>query len=271
MPLKLSANLNMLFKEAGSLVERFQAAKTAGFSAVEVSFPYEFSVEKVASAKKEADVDIVLINGHPGKGWEPAKMPTCDMGIAAIPHRVSEFSEKLELSIKYAKALGCPRIHIMSGCRPARIIDTGMEDCYIENLTLAADRLQQEGIMCLIEPINPYSIPTYFMNSPSHALKIIKKINHPNLKMQLDLYHLQMIEGCLTKRIDEYLPYTGHIQIAQAPDRHEPDTYGEVNYKYVVEHLEKAGYDGYVGLEYVPKGNTVDGLKWINEMGLSLK
>ncbi|XP_013407464.1 putative hydroxypyruvate isomerase [Lingula anatina] len=264
MPLKFAANISMLFQEIEGLENRYKAAKEAGFKAVECTFPYEVAADKLAEAKEAAGIEHVLINAWPGdlKGG--------DIGIAAISSRRSEFKEKLETSIQYAKALGCKRMHVMAG-RQTQFIDTAMKDVYLENIGYAAERLQKEGILCLIEAVNSkISLPGYFMDNYEKAVECIKNVNHPNLKLQLDIFHLQIMHGNLTGMIKEYMPCVGHMQIAQVPDRHEPNTDGEINYKYVFKLLEEVGYDGWIGLEYKPKGNTVEGLKWIQEMGYQL-
>ncbi|GLH10953.1 Putative hydroxypyruvate isomerase [Gryllus bimaculatus] len=241
----------------------FQAlAKQAGFRAVECAFPYDFSTEDVVAAKKNAGVEQVLINvfvGDVTKG---------ELGFAALPGQEEEFKNSISLAIKYAKALECPRIHIMSG----RVEDVTREnaDTYEKNIRYATSLLEKENIVGLIEPINPYSVPKYYMNSYEKGLELVKKINSPNLKLMMDLFHLQHLRGNLTHNIEDLLPYVGHIQIAQVPHRHEPDTNGEINYQYVFSVLEKNGYNGWIGLEYKPLEATAVGLKWIRNFGYSL-
>jgi len=257
MPLKFAANISLLFKEAGGLSQRYAAAAAAGFKAVECVFPYEESAEDLAAAKEAAGLQHVLLNAWPGdlKGG--------DAGLAALPNRVSDFRDSLEKTIQYALLLRCPRIHIMAGIRPSMWTDSAMEEVYVENLKYAADRLQKAGIMGLIEPVNSFlTLPQYYMDNADKAVSILNKVNHPNLRLQLDIYHLQLIQGNLTANIKKYLPYTEHIQIAQVPARHEPQSAGEVNYDYVFKLLEEEGYQGWVGLEFNPSGPSHDVKQW---------
>ncbi|KAK3584574.1 hypothetical protein CHS0354_024622 [Potamilus streckersoni] len=264
MPLKFAANISMLFNEIQGLANRFAAAKEAGFKFVECTFPYSEPKEDLAAARKCAGLEHVLMNGWPGN------MEAGDLGIAAIPGRSDEFQEKLEMSIGYAKALECKRMHLMAG-RKTGLDFKDMEKTYLENLQYAADRLQKEGIMALIEPLNTrVTAPNYFLTSPHQALEYIKRIDHPNLKLQFDVFHVQLIAGDLTANLKAALPFIGHIQIAQAPDRGEPDLNGEINYKHVFRVIEEMGYDGYIGLEYKPRGeSTLEGLRWMEELGVT--
>ncbi|XP_041360095.1 putative hydroxypyruvate isomerase [Gigantopelta aegis] len=266
MSLKFAANLSFMFQEEQNLSKRYRAAKDAGFKFVEVGFPYDCgeSLESIVNAKKEAGIEQVLVNAYPGD------LKNGEMGIAALPHKRKEFQDKLELSIQYARALDCKRMHILAGLQPV-YDDKTMEEEYLNNIEYAATRLQKEGILALIEPINSrVSFPKYFLSQPEKALKYVKKVNHPNLKMQFDFFHVQIMDGNLTSKLKEYLPHIGHIQISQVPDRGEPDDGGEINYRYIFKLLEDLHYDGYIGLEYKPRGDTVEGLKWVKEMGYSL-
>jgi len=257
MPFKLSANISMLFHEAGPLVNRYAAAKEAGFEGVEAGFIYDVPAEELAAAREAAGIQQTLINGYPGK------TEAGEFGLAALPSRVKDFRDSLDKSIVYAKALKCPRIHILSGCQPSKWKDTAMDETYIENIKYAATVLQKEGLTGLIEPINSFiTIPNYYMDSIHKAVDVVKKVNHPNLKLQLDIFHLQLTAGNLTRNIQEFLPYTDYIQIAQAPDRHEPESDGEVNYQYVFKQLTKHNYNGWVGLEFVPSGDSKSCVEW---------
>ncbi|XP_005090132.1 putative hydroxypyruvate isomerase [Aplysia californica] len=265
MPLKFAANISMMFLELPSLEARYSAAKKAGFQYVELTFPYGESVDSLRAAREASGLEQVLINAFPGD------LSAGDLGLAAQPDRVQEFREKLELSISYATGLQCKRMHIMAGRIPAGA-DDGLKEkmmsTYLDNIKYAADRLQKEGILALIEPVNNrISVPGYFLSNPHKGLEIVKQVNHPNLKLQFDIFHVQIMDGNLTKNIEAFLPYIGHIQIAQVPDRGEPDETGEINYPYVFSVLERVGYEGYIGLEYKPKGKTEDGLKWLRSLG----
>ncbi|XP_022109780.1 putative hydroxypyruvate isomerase [Acanthaster planci] len=267
MPLKFAANLSMLFKEIPDLAERYSAAKRAGFQAVEVSFPYDSPVEKLVEVKEREGLEQVLINSFPGD------MKAGDLGLAAVPGREKEFQDSLELSIKYCTLLHCKRMHVMAGVTPdcteddRPAVHRKMEETFISNLKYAADRLSQEGILTLIEPINTVvSKPGYFLSRQDQGVDIIKKVGHPNLKLQMDLFHVQMMQGNITNTIKEFLPYIGHVQIAQAPHRNEPSAEGEVNYDFIFAFLESLGYDGWIGAEYnAADGKTQNSLQWLQK------
>ncbi|KAH9515279.1 hypothetical protein Btru_014050 [Bulinus truncatus] len=259
MTLKFAANISMLFQEIPTLEERYSAAKDAKFNYVELTFPYNEPLEKLKAAREKAGVEQVLINAFPGD------LKSGDLGLAALPDRVQDFKDGLELSVQYANALNCKRMHIMAGRVPKDItpaVRERMKKTYMENLRFAADRLSKEGILALIEAVNNrISIPDYFLSCPHEGLEIVKQLNHPNLKFQFDIFHVQIMDGNLTMNIQEFLPFIGHIQLAQVPDRGEPDENGEINFPYIFKVLENAGYQGYIGLEYKPKGKTEEGLK----------
>ncbi|XP_076663487.1 hydroxypyruvate isomerase-like protein Gip [Andrena cerasifolii] len=262
MSLKFAANLSFMFTEAPTIIERYKLAKDAGFKAVESGFPLGYSSKEVLEAKKNAGVEQILINvftGDVSKG---------ELGFAAIPGEEDNFKKSIDLTIEYAKALNCKRIHVMSG-KVSEATSTN-DDVYEKNLSYAAEKFQKEGIVGLIEPINNIAVPNYYMNSFQKGLSVVKKINSPSLKLLFDIFHLQYICGNITDNIKELLPYIGHVQVAQVPDRHEPDTPGEIDYKYVLSTLEKEGYSGYVGLEYRPKSSSVKGLSWVEKFGYKL-
>lgn len=261
MPLKFAANLSMMFKELATLSERYMAARDAGFKYVEMAFPYEESVDKLAVAKAASGLDQILINSYPGD------LSKGELGLSIFPDRVEEFKQTLEVSIQYAKKLGVKKMHILSGKIPPgtdELMLQKMENTFISNLTYAANRLQQEEILALTEAVNSrISVPTYFLGHPHKALSYVKKINHPNLKVQFDVFHVQVMDGNITQNLKEQFPYIGHIQISQVPDRGEPDENGEICFPYIFHLLEKMGYSGFVGCEYIPRGSTVEGLKWM--------
>lgn len=262
MSLKFASNLSFMFLETPSIIERYRLAKEAGFKAVESGFPFGFSIKEVSDAKKNAGVEQILINVYTGD------VSKGELGFAAIPGEEENFRKSIDLTIEYAKALNCKKIHVMSG--KVNQVTSANDDVYVKNLSYAADRFSKEGIVGVIEPINSVTVPNYYMNSYQKGLDVIKKINSPSLKLLLDVFHMQHICGNITNNIKEFLPYIGHVQIAQVPERHEPDTAGEINYKYVLSTLEKEGYHGYVGLEYRPKASSVEGLSWIQNYGYSL-
>ncbi|XP_003724004.1 putative hydroxypyruvate isomerase [Strongylocentrotus purpuratus] len=264
MPLKFAANISIMFTELPSFASRYAAAKTAGFQAVECVFPFEFSKDEIASARKQAEVEHVLMSSYPGD------RTAGEFGLAALPGRQKEFRETLELSIEYCKALCCKRMHVMSGRILAHeegqrsSLLSQMEETLVENLKYAANRLLREDIIAVIEPINDrYTIPNYFLTRQDQAVDIIKRVGCDNVKLQLDIYHVQLVHGDLTRIIKEYMPYVGHIQVSQAPGRNEPSLKGEIDYDYIFDVLEKSGYDGWIGAEYKPStGNTEDSLAW---------
>lgn len=262
MALKFCANLSFMFQETSSLLERYTLAKNAGFKAVECAFPYDYTIEEVVKAKNEADVEQVLINVYPGdfkKG---------DLGFAALPGKEKQFADSLKLAIDYAKALNCKKIHIMSGT--VKLNTKENDEVFEKNLKSAVKLLEMAGITGLIEPLNPYSVPNYYLNDYEKGLNILNKINSPFLKLQLDIFHLQHLKGNITNCIKEMLSTIGHIQIAQVPNRNEPNTPGEINYKYIFSILEQHNYSDFIGLEYKPANDTIKGLKWIDDYGFQL-
>ncbi|XP_071486912.1 putative hydroxypyruvate isomerase [Diadema antillarum] len=268
MPLKFAANIHKMFTEIPLFADRYAAAKRAGFLAVECVMPYDRSMEEIAAAREEAGVEHVLMSSHPGD------IAAGDRGIAALPGREEEFRETLELSISYCKALACKRMHVMSGKIPPHAegersaLLKKMEDTLVENLKYAAERFKKEGIMAVIEPINDrYTIPNYFLTRQDQAVEIIKRVNNDNLKLQLDIFHVQLVHGDLTRIIKEVMPFVGHIQVAQAPGRNEPSLKGEINYDYIFDVLEGTGYDGWIGAEYIPTtAKTEDSLAWFEKL-----
>ena len=246
---KFTSNLSFMFPEMPFL-ERFQAAAAARFPAVEFAFAYEYPPEQVAAAAKSAGVEVVLMNLPPGD-WNAG-----ERGLGALAGRRDDFRAALETAIRYAEANGCRQLHAMAGAGP-----TAKEDVFVENLAWAANRLAPLGIALLIEPINVIDMPGYFLTLPDQARRIIERVAHPNLHLQLDLYHCQIMRGDLARQIETHLPLVRHIQIAGNPGRHEPDV-GEINYPYLFDLIDNLGYRGWVGCEYKPAGETAAGLGW---------
>ncbi|CAH0731877.1 unnamed protein product, partial [Brenthis ino] len=260
--MKFCANLSFMFTESSNILERYILARDAGFKAVETGFPFGSTLEQVKKAKESSGVEQILINlktGDVTKG---------ELGVTAVPGKENEFKDNLKTTIDYAKALGARKIHIMAG----KLEDVSSKnwETYENNLKYAANILKDENILGVIEPINQHSVPKYFLNDFGKAVEIIKRIDSAHLKLQLDIFHLQHICGDLSHNIKNLMPYVGHIQIAQVPNRNEPDTFGEINYKYILQHIENNGYTDWIGLEYKPAGNSKDGLKWIKEFGYTL-
>ncbi|XP_052574059.1 putative hydroxypyruvate isomerase [Peromyscus californicus insignis] len=261
-PLRFSANVSWLFPELPGLPERLQAAGRAGFEAAEVAWPYAEPPQALASAARAAGLRLVLINtprGDQEKG---------EMGLGAVPGRQAAFREGLEQAVLYAKALGCPRIHLMAGRVPQgadrAAVKGEMETVFLENLRHAAGVLAQENLVGLLEPINTrITDPQYFLDTPQQAAAILQKVGRPNLQLQMDIFHWQIMDGNLTGNIRKFLPIVGHVQVAQVPDRGEPGSSGELDFSYLFQLLEDEGYQGFVGCEYRPRGNTVEGLSWL--------
>ncbi|XP_044755450.1 putative hydroxypyruvate isomerase [Coccinella septempunctata] len=259
---KFCANLAFLFTES-NLLERYNLAKNAGFKCVETGFPFGFTREEVVKAKTSSGLEQVLINIYTGD------VTKGELGFAALPGKEQEFKESIHKTIQYAKDLGVRKIHIMSG-RVLEGVSQANDNAYLQNLKYAAGLLEKENIVGLIEPINSYSVPNYYMNSYKKAVEVVETIKSPNLKIMLDIFHLQHIQGNVSNTIKDLMKYIGHVQIAQVPNRNEPNTDGELNYKYILDLLRKEGYTDWIGLEYKPKSDTLKGLNWIKEMGYSL-
>ncbi|XP_015725541.1 putative hydroxypyruvate isomerase [Coturnix japonica] len=262
MALRFSANLSWLFPELPALPARLEAAARAGFDAVESAWPEGCPATALHGAAERAGLRVVLLNTPPGDTERG------EMGLCAVPGRQDAFRQGLAEAVRYGRAVGCHRIHLMAGRVPRGVereaVAGEMEATFIENLRHAADVLAQEDMLGLVEPINSrITDPRYFLNTPHQAAAILEKVGRPNLKLQLDFFHCQIMDGNLSRNLETYLPLIGHIQIAQVPGRHEPDSPGELNFPYIFKLLESLGYTGYVGCEYAPKGDTVEGLGWL--------
>ena len=265
---KFAANLSMMFQEIGFL-ERFDAAARAGFKGVEFLFPYDHPPEAVADALERNRLTLTLFNTVPGD-WGGG-----ERGLAALPGREQEFRAGVDKAIVYAKATKCPLLHTMAGLWPDervkgeewRTLGRSMELVYIDNLRWAADRAAAAGLTVVIEPINTRDIPGYFLNYTDQAMSFINRVGRSNLKLQLDLYHVQRMQGELAATVREQAGNYPHVQIAGNPGRHEPDV-GEINYPYLFDLLDEIGYAGWIGCEYRPKGDTVAGLGWAKRYGL---
>ena len=251
---RFSAHLSMLFPEHPFL-ERFAAARAAGFEAVEYWYPYAHPAERLAEALDRHRLLQALINLPPGN------VDAGDQGLAALPGREDEFQEAFELALSYARALDCPCLHAMAGT-PDAADAQGARRAYVANLRFASERAAAEGRSVVIEAINARDMPGYFLHTTHDALRVIEEVDRPGLGLLLDLYHCQITEGDLATRIRDLLPVTRHIQIAGVPERHEPDI-GEVHYPYLFRLIDSLGYRGFVGCEYHPKAGTRDGLAWL--------
>jgi hydroxypyruvate isomerase len=252
---RIAANLSLLFPQL-PFPERFAAAAKAGFRYVEYQFPYLFgSAAEIAQRARDAGVEVVLHNlpaGDAAKG---------DRGITCQPARASEFREGVDKAIEYAKAVGCPRMNTLAGIAHEGVARDKVQQTLVENLRYAAGKLKAAGMTLLTEPCNPRTIPGFFLNSSRQGIEAIDAAGADNLKLQYDVFHMQIVEGDLAKTIERLLPRIGHIQIADVPDRHEPGT-GEINFPWLLAQIDRLGYQGWIGAEYIPAGDTVEGLKW---------
>lgn len=248
----------MLYGEHGFL-DRFGAAAADGFRGVEFISPYEHSATEVAKAAREAGVEVVLFNS-PAGDWAAG-----ERGMACDPGRRAAFRGGIETAIEYALALECPRLHIMAGNLPQGVAADEAEAVFSDNLAWAAERLAGVGIAALIETINPVDMPGYGLGSLAQAERILAAVNHPNLRLQYDFYHMAMMGEALAKQFQRLLPKIGHVQVADMPGRHEPGT-GEVDFEAVFAVIAECGYEGWVGAEYRPAAGTSDGLGWISAL-----
>lgn len=255
---KFAANLTMMFNEVPFL-QRFAAAREAGFQAVEFLFPYEYAAEDIAQQLHNNQLQNILFNLPPGD-WAAG-----ERGIASLPGREAEFRAGVATAIAYAQALGTPQLHVMAGLLPAGAQRELHRATFVENLRHACTEAARHGLTILIEPINTRDIPGYFLNLQADAHAIREQVGAANLKVQMDFYHVQIVEGDIATKVKRYLPHIGHIQIASVPERNEPDS-GEINYAYLFRLLDQLGYAGWLGCEYRPAQGTVAGLGWMKAL-----
>jgi 2-dehydrotetronate isomerase len=256
---KLAANLSMMFQEVPFL-DRFAAAAECGFAGVEILFPYEYPAEEIAARLERHRLTQALFNLPPGD------LAKGERGMAALPGRESEFEAALEQALLYARATKCQRLHVMAGNWPAGRDRREGNAVYVANLRRAAERAAKAGVTLVIEPINTRDMPSYFLNTSGEAMAVIEAVGRDNLKLQLDFYHCQIMEGDLAMHVRRLAGSYAHVQIAGVPERHEPDR-GEVNYGYLLELLDEVGYGGWVGCEYRPAAATRAGLGWARRWG----
>jgi hydroxypyruvate isomerase len=251
---RFAANLTMLFNEVGFL-DRFEAAAKAGFTGVEYLFPYDHDKQRLRQLLDHHGLTQVLHN-LPAGNWTAG-----ERGIACHPDRKEEFAAGVAKAIEYATALGCKKINCLAGITPPGIDPQRAHEAFVRNLALAAHELGAAGITLLIEPINTRDIPGFFLTHTDQALEIIKTVGADNLRLQYDVYHMQIMEGDLAPRIQRHLPLIEHLQVADNPGRHEPGT-GEINYEFLFRFIDDLGYQGWIGCEYKPVRGTEDGLAW---------
>jgi hydroxypyruvate isomerase len=255
---KYAANLTMLFNDVPFL-DRFAAAAQHGFKGVEFLFPYDFEPAQLKERLQQHQLQMVLHN-LPAGNWAGG-----ERGIACHPGRVAEFEEGVESALRYAKVLGTQRINCLVGIQPENVELSKAQETLVRNLKFAAAELKKAGIPLLIEPINTFDIPGFFLSGTRQGLGLIEQVGSDNLFLQYDIYHMQRMEGELANTIRNHLSVIKHIQLADNPGRFEPGT-GEINYRYLLGFLDDIGYDGWVGCEYKPRGTTADGLGWREEL-----
>jgi hydroxypyruvate isomerase len=247
---RFAANLSMMFTDVPFL-DRFEAAAKAGFTAVEFLFPYDHPAEAVGERLKKNGLMQALFNLPPGN-WDAG-----EKGFAALPERFDDLKRSLDTALPYAKATGVKRLHLMAGI--ANRGDAKAVEQFYKSVAWAAEFFAPHGLDVVIEPINARNVPGYFLNDFGFARDLIQELKIPNLKLQFDIYHCQIIHGDVTMRLREMMPITGHVQIASIPSRNEPDG-EELNYPFLFAELDRLGYGGFVGCEYNPRGKTTDGL-----------
>ncbi len=259
---KLAANLTMLFTDMPFL-DRFAAAKRAGFTYVEFLLPYDHPAEKVKEALDKNGLKVVLFN-LPCGNWAGG-----DRGIGASPNRVEEYRTGVKTAVEYAKVLGVPRMNCLAGKMVSGFSKEDHKKTLVENLKFSADALGKIGVKQIVEHINPFDIPGFFLNRVSEVVDVLAEVNRPNVYVQYDIYHAARTEGNLTLTLREQFAKIDHIQIADTPGRNQPGT-GEINFPFLFAEMDKLGYKGYVGLEYVPKPDTLSSLGWIKQYGCQL-
>ncbi len=255
---KFAANLTMLFTER-TFLERFEAARNAGFSAVEFLFPYAWPAEEIKALLDQHQLQLVLHN-LPAGDWDAG-----ERGIACHPQRVNEFREGVAKAIGYAKALGVKQLNCLVGKVPEGADPQQVEQTVVDNLRFAAEELKRHGIRLLIEPINTFDIPGFYLHHTHQAVALIEQVGSDNLFVQYDIYHMQRMEGEIAATLSRQLSKIGHVQLADNPGRNEPGT-GELNYRFLFQHLDAIGYDGWIGCEYKPAARTEEGLGWIKTL-----
>src|SRR5471032_1784888 len=257
---RFAANLGYLFTDR-PLLERIDAAAACGFKAIELQFPYDVPATQVKAAIERNKLTVLGVNTPPGeRGGE--------FGLAAVPGREKDWQAMFARALDYITAIGGSAVHCLAGHIPPEQRPAA-DRVYLDNLMRSADLAAAKNITLLIEPINPRDRPNYFLNHVEHAADVIAKANRPNIRMQFDFYHVQIVGGDLITRLEKFFPVIGHLQCAAVPSRHEPDE-GEINYKAVFEAVDRLGYTGWIGCEYRPRGRTEDGLGWAKSYGLNL-
>lgn len=252
--IRFAANLSMLFTEL-PFMQRFEAAAAAGFEAVEYLFPYAVPRRELAAALR-ANGLLQVLHNLPAGCWEAG-----ERGIACHPGRVDEFRAGVDDAIAYAQALGCPQVNCLAGRLPEGASAQDARRTLVDNLRFAAPRLQAAGIGLLVEPVNRFDIPGFALTTTAQALALMDEVGSPNLRLQYDIYHAQRMEGELGATLAAHIARIGHIQLADNPGRGEPGS-GEIHFPWLLRHIDALGYDGWIGCEYKPRGDTLTGLGW---------
>jgi len=253
---QFASNLSMMFNEVDFL-DRFSAAAKAGFRGVEYLFPYDFTADEISARLMDNDLKQVLFN-TPAGDWDAG-----ERGLACNPGRIDEFRDGVAKAIEYAKVLECDQLHCMAGLTPEGADAGAVRSTYVDNLRFASAQMGKAGIKCLMEMINTRDIPGFYLNTSAQAEEIMAEVASDNLYIQYDIYHMQIMEGDLCPTMERLLPKIAHMQLADTPGRNEPGT-GEINYPFIFAHLDRIGYQGWIGCEYKPAGTTTDGLGWMN-------
>ncbi|MBV8397445.1 MAG: hydroxypyruvate isomerase family protein [Acetobacteraceae bacterium] len=256
---RFAANLSMMFNEVPFL-DRFEAARKAGFEAVEYLFPYEFPAAEIRKRLDTNGLKQVLFNMPPGN-WGGG-----ERGLACLPGRVQEFRDGVKKALDYALALDCTLVHCMAGIPPAALPEVTAASLYAANLAWAAEQTHPAGVKVVVEPINHRDMPGFHLHTQEQGAAVVEAIGRDRLGLQFDVYHCQVTEGDITKRMEALMPVIAHMQIADVPARHEPGT-GEIGWEFVFRRMDELGYGGWVGCEYRPKGDTVEGLSWRSRYG----
>lgn len=255
---RFAANLTMLFTEQPFL-DRFELAAKAGFDAVEFLFPYAHPAQEIKQRLDDNGLKLVLHN-LPAGDWDAG-----ERGIACLPDRKEDFKSGVGKAVEYAKALGVGQLNCLAGKAPAGVADDRLRATFVENLAFAAKALKAADLKLLIEPVNGIDIPGFYLTRSAQALAILDEVGSDNAYLQYDIYHMQRTEGELAATLQKHLPRIAHVQLADNPGRNEPGT-GEINYPFLFAHLDRIGYEGWIGCEYKPAGRTEDGLGWLQKM-----
>lgn len=255
---RFAANLTMLFTEQPFL-DRFELAAKAGFKAVEFLFPYAHPAQEIKQRLDDNGLKLVLHN-LPAGDWDGG-----ERGIACLPDRKEDFKSGVAKAIEYAKVLDVGQLNCLAGKAPAGVADDKLRATFVENLAFAAKALKAEGLKLLIEPVNGIDIPGFYLTRSAQALAILDEVGSDNAYLQYDIYHMQRTEGELAATLQKHLPRIAHVQLADNPGRNEPGT-GEINYPFLFAHLDRIGYEGWIGCEYKSAGRTEDGLGWLQKM-----